>query len=323
LISPFLIQPMPILVLLISIFSLVIIRHIKSELFITQLVWMVIGFVVFFIVRRLRIDVFRALWPILYIISLLSLIIVFFGPEVRGTHRWLELFNQRLQPSEMVKPFIMVSLAGFIAGRTQHRFRDFLICVGLFTPVFLLIFKEPDLGNALVFLFMFFTVLMVSPFRPFYYLVPIIGGLLSVPLAWNHLADYQKTRFITFINPSYDMQGAGYNALQALIAVGSGGLFGRGLGAGTQSMLRFLPEFHTDFIFASTVEQLGFVGGFMLLILYFVLLMLVLQSGRGDDAFRRLVSYGAFAQLFFQVLVNVGMNMAVIPITGITLPLFS
>jgi len=144
-----------------------------------------------------------------------------------------------------------------------------------------------------------------------------------VPLVWNHLADYQKSRIITFLNPSYDIQGAGYNALQALIAVGSGGLFGRGLGAGTQSMLRFLPEFHTDFIFASTVEQLGFIGGIILLMLYFALLVFVLRSGTGKDAFGRLVSYGAFAQIFFQVLVNVGMNMAIIPITGITLPLFS
>lgn len=306
-----------------SLYSLLIIKHIRPELFWVQAGWLMLGFAVFFIIRRIRSEVFRFLWPIFYILSVFLLIAVFLGPEVRGTHRWLEIASWRLQPAELVKPLIIVSMAGFLAGRVSFHLRDFLYYVALFLPIILLIFKEPDLGNALVFLFVFIILIVGSPFTIRYYIFPLIVAVISIPFLWNHLAKYQQLRFITFFNPTYDVQGAGYHALQSLIAVGSGGLFGRGLGAGTQSSLRFLPEFHTDFIFASTAEQLGFAGGMILILFYVLLLISVIRKGKGGDSFRRLLCLGVFAQLFFHVFVNIGMNMALLPITGITLPLFS
>jgi rod shape determining protein RodA len=151
-----------------------------------------------------------------------------------------------------------------------------------------------------------------------------IGVLL--PFLWSHLAQYQQSRVLTFLNPALDPKGAGYNALQAMIAVGSGQWLGRGLGRGTQSRLRFLPEFHTDFIFATIVEELGFLGGTLLLAGYAFLLYRVIAPvlrGTVEDTRLFIYSFGLFAMLLSQIFINAGMNMGLIPITGITLPFVS
>ena len=153
--------------------------------------------------------------------------------------------------------------------------------------------------------------------------MPILILLVGIPFTWPHLENYQKLRILTFINPTYDIQGAGYNAYQALIAVGSGGWLGKGLGQGTQSKLAFLPEYHTDFVFAAGIEQVGFIGGLVLLVLYAYFLFSILNNGSHIGSFPRLVVWGIFAQLLIQIIVNIGMNVGLIPITGITLPLVS
>ncbi len=149
---------------------------------------------------------------------------------------------------------------------------------------------------------------------------------LLLPFLWSHLASYQQSRILTFINPALDPKGAGYNALQSMIAVGSGQWWGRGLGRGTQSHLRFLPEFHTDFIFATLVEELGFLGGTLLLTGYAFLLYRIITpifAGAVEDTRLFIYSFGLFAMLMSQIVINAGMNMGLFPITGITLPFVS
>ncbi len=151
-------------------------------------------------------------------------------------------------------------------------------------------------------------------------------GVLCLPFVWSHLAAYQKSRIETFLNPGLDPKGAGYNAIQAMIAVGSGQLFGRGLGRGTQSHLRFLPEFHTDFIFATIIEELGFIGGILLLSGYGTLLYRIIAPfvrGAVENIRLFIFSFGLFAMLLSQVFINIGMNMGLIPVTGITIPFVS
>jgi rod shape determining protein RodA len=200
------------------------------------------------------------------------------------------------------------------------------VLFGLFVIPFFLVFHQPDLGSSLVY-GSFWSAMLLAAGLPVWFFASgaaIIGVLL--PFIWTHLAVYQQSRVLTFLNPALDPKGAGYNALQAMIAVGSGQWFGRGLGRGTQSTLRFLPEFHTDFIFATLVEELGLLGGTLLLAGYaFLLYRIILPVIRGivTDPRVFIYSFGLFAMLLSQIFINAGMNMGLIPITGITLPFVS
>lgn len=303
--------------------SYTILASVAPDLAQTQLFWFVVGAIAFLIVRRIRPEVLATFWWVWYFGSIILLLITLFGPEVRGTHRWIEIFSFRIQPSELVKPFVVVSIAGYLSTLKKFSLKPFVLSGVLFLIPFILIFKQPDLGNSLVYLFSYFLMLTVSMFPRKFYVVPIFVFILTMPLLWGALETYQQTRISTFLNPSYDIQGAGYNARQALIAVGSGGVVGKGLGEGTQSKLQFLPEYHTDFIYASTVEQLGFIGGFAVIALYFILLLTMLKHASVEWSFQKLVVVGIFGQLFLQILVNIGMNLGLVPITGITLPLVS
>lgn len=304
--------------------SLLIIKSIRPDLFNLQAFFIISGFLIFFLLSKIDSRVYQNFWPLFYLASLVFLGLTFFGPEVRGSKRWIEIFSLRIQPSELIKPFLIISWAGFLSSTKKREALTFLKFLAFFLPPFILVFKQPDLGNALVYLFVFLMFVISSDFSFTYFLLPVASLILGLPLIWQHLADYQRLRIITFLTPGFDLQGAGYNALQSLITIGSGGLFGRGIGQGTQARLRFLPEFHTDFIFASAVEQLGFLGGAFLLFLYFFLLWQILKrGGRAADKFQVLVAQGVFSQILFQVFINVGMNLGLLPITGITLPLFS
>lgn len=309
--------------LLLSGAGLLLLFFSDQPLFSRQAISIVIGVVLFFVFRRVNTRMLQKVWWVWYAIVVVMLAVVFLGPEVRGSQRWVELLGERIQPSELMKPLYVVSLAGYVSLRKKFGLYQFLIFVGLFAVPFYLVFEEPDLGNAIVYLFTFLSILFISPFPLRYYILPVILLIAGVPLAWPLLEEYQKLRILTFVNPTYDIQGAGYNAYQALIAVGSGGWFGKGLGQGTQSNLSFLPEYHTDFVFAAGIEQVGFIGGLVLLLLYGCFLFAILNKGSQAESFSRLVAWGIFAQLLIQIIVNIGMNVGIIPITGITLPLIS
>jgi rod shape determining protein RodA len=188
----------------------------------------------------------------------------------------------------------------------------------------ILIFRQPDLGNAIVYAVFFLAILFAGGAKPIFLLLTATVSTAILPIFWHLLKGYQRERILTFLSPTHDPLGAGYNAIQAEIAVGSGELFGRGLGRGTQSHLKFLPEFHTDFVFAAISEELGFLGSIITLLAFGFLLWQIIAIGQNSkDRFAYLISIGAFAQILIHVVINIGMNIGLVPITGITLPLVS
>lgn len=298
----------------------------SASLFWQQLFFLVLGGVLVYFISKLDLVILWWFAPYGYVLSLILLALSYLAPPIRGASRWIVIGGAQLQPSEMVKPFILLAFARAIVSFTPRSLRSLPIHVALFAVPFLLVFRQPDLGTSLVYAGAWMSMMIAGGF-PIILLV-LAGVLLTagLPFFWKALAPYQRGRILTFLNPADDPHGAGYNALQAMIAVGSGQFFGRGLGRGTQSHLRFLPEYHTDFIFATLVEELGFVGGATLLILYATLLWQLLRPhmrGSIGNPFVFFYTVGLFGVLLTQVVINTGMNMGIIPVTGITLPFVS
>jgi rod shape determining protein RodA len=220
----------------------------------------------------------------------------------------------------------LLAFAYFIHKYPPRNIRNLPLHIGLFLVPFLLVYLQPDLGSSIIYGVFWLAMMLAGGMSVGVVVAAIVAGVAAFPLFWAVLLPYQKNRVITFLDPAHDPGGAGYNALQAMIAVGSGMLWGRGLGRGTQSHLRFLPEHHTDFIFATLIEELGFLGGLLLLVLYAMLLVRILQPLlRPDESAPGVFTFslGLFSMLLAQVFINSAMNMGIIPITGITLPFVS
>ncbi len=262
-----------------------------------------------------------------YILNLIMLLAVMFvGQSALGAQRWIQIGPISLQPSEFSKLIMIVSLASLLdkrAGRLNSLKE--VIPVFLYVGIpFLLVMKQPDLGTALVFLAILFGMIYVAGINTRVLMMIFGAGLAFLPIFWHFLKDYQKMRLTVFIDPNVDPLGSGYHIIQSKIAIGSGMLFGKGLFGGTQSQLNFLPENHTDFIFAVVGEELGFVGAALILILYFILLYRGIKiAGIARDNFGTLLATGITSMLTFHVLVNVGMTAGIMPVTGIPLPLMS
>lgn len=270
---------------------------------------------------------FRALKPFIkpgYFIVLVLLIITFLvGVESRGVVRWIPLGLFNMQPSEFAKPILILALASFWSKR-QASWQNIGLSFLVLLPLAALIFRQPDLGTTLTVIFVWFTMLIAANISLFKLLFLGVIGTTAIPVSWNFLQAYQKQRIVSFLSPTQDPQGIGFHVIQSMIAVGSGEFFGRGLGRGTQSRLRFLPEFQTDFIFAFIAEELGFIGSAVVLFLYSVIFFLGFRLlKRVNDRFGELIVIGVLAMLFFQITINIGMNTGIVPITGITLPLLS
>lgn len=268
----------------------------------------------------------RSTW--LYLLSLALLVgLLFFGLEVKGSARWFNLGLINFQPAEFSKLALIIVLAKFIQGRglLLQKFRYVAWSfVYVLIPV-VLVMLQPDFGSALIHVAIWFGLLLLSPMPRRYLLYLAVGFVVIAILAWQFiLIDYQKDRIHSFLDPTADPLGRGYNVLQSTVAIGSGGFFGTGLARGLQSQLRFLPERQTDFIFASTVEELGlFGGGLVLILLAFVLWRLLRVVKFSRDRFGTLVAGGIFFMFLTQISVNVGMNLGLLPVTGITLPFLS
>lgn len=305
--------------------GLVTLLSIDSTYFYQQVFLALLGIVVLIFFTRVEFNLYYYLDKLIYIGVVVLLILTFLGPDVRGATRWLELFGFRLQPSELVKPFFILSIASLLIRYPPTKIKYILLHSLLFMVPFLLIFRQPDLGNALIFTSIWLILLIIAGIPAMYLFFGMASIAIFSPLIYKLLRDYQRNRLLTFINPLLDPQGAGYNALQSMIAVGSGKLIGRGFGRGTQSLLKFLPERHTDFIFASFTEEFGFIGSFVILSLFFLLLWRLLSQAEvyKNDQLVHLYTIGLFVQLFVHLVINVGMNMGLLPITGITLPLVS
>lgn len=313
------------LVLAISSFGLIILNSIVPTLVFQQLLWFGLSLILFFIFSQINYQSYRHLAWIFYLSSIAFLILtLIFGQVSRGSVRWLGIGEARFQPSEIVKPFLILFFASFFSQEDKLNLKralySFLLMI---IPVFL-IFLEPDLGSSLVVIAFWLGMILAKGVK-FKWVISACGFLfLFLPLAWRFLKDYQKQRIYTFLNPQLDPLNSGFNVIQSMIAVGSGQFFGRGLGRGTQSHLQFLPERHTDFIFASLSEEMGFLGTFILLILFFFLLLRLLTLAKNaSDQFAFFIYIGVFSFLFCQIAINLGMNIGLLPVTGITLPLVS
>ena len=263
----------------------------------------------------------------LYIFNLIMLLAVMLvGQSALGAQRWISIGPISIQPSEFSKLIMIVCLASVLEERVgKLKTLDDLLPVAAYMGVpFLLVLKQPDLGTSLVFMALFFGMVFVSGIR-LKLLFGIFGaGVAAMPVLWHFLKDYQKMRIMVFMDPNVDPLGSGYHIIQSKIAIGSGMLFGKGLFEGTQSQLNFLPENHTDFIFAVVGEELGFIGAVILLFLYMVVLWRGVQIAKdAGDVFGRLLAVGITSMFAFHVLVNVGMTMGIMPVTGIPLPLMS
>jgi rod shape determining protein RodA len=221
---------------------------------------------------------------LVYISGGLLMLTMVIGTNVRGSVRWIDVGPIRLQTSEFVKPVILLYLSTWLAQIPPIRFKHLLKVIGMTLIPMALIFIEPDLGTAMIVGAMLLVLIIAAGTPIRYLLILTIIFTLSLPVAYANLRQYQKNRIVSFINPSQDPLGTGYNAVQAMIAVGSGKLFGRGLGQGTQSHLRFLPERHTDFIFAATIEELGYVGGMIMFGAYAWLAVGLLGLARTADS---------------------------------------
>ena len=273
---------------------------------------------------------------IFYGISLLLLMIVLFvGKTTNGATNWLDLKVFQLQPSEIAKIFLITSLSVYFSERIgKMRWLDIIFSAVIFIIPLGLVLMEPDLGTALVMCFIYIVLLLLTKldrkkiaviFLSIAILLTTFGlAIFNVKPFSKLLHDYQRSRIMVFINPKLDPLGRGYNVRQAQITIGSGGAFGKGLGRGTQSQLQFLPEAHTDFIFAGIAESFGFVGVFIVVALYGLFLMKILDIANiSRDNFGMLVTFGIASMFFFQVLINIGMNIGLAPVTGIPLPFLS
>lgn len=275
----------------------------------------------------LRFFDYRSLKPFiipLYIFIVVCLIVtLLLGLETRGSVRWISFGPFNFQPSEFAKPILILALAAFWSSNLPS-WRNIFKSVGILFPIFILVFEQPDLGTTLTITFIWFAILIAANISFFKLFLMGTVGAIAIPFGWFFLEEYQKLRVISFLSPTSDPRGIGFHAIQASIAIGSGQLLGRGLGRGTQSRLQFLPEFRTDFIFAFIAEELGFIGSFIVLSLYTALFVMLFRLlGRVGDKFGELIIIGVMGMTFFQMTVNIGMNIGIMPITGITLPMLS
>lgn len=260
----------------------------------------------------------------MYFLTILLLIFVFIlGIETRGSIRWIPLGFINIQPSEFAKPVMILFLAYFWSQRKVTWTEIFKSLLWVL-PILGLVFKQPDLGTTLTLGVIWVGCLIGAgvSFKKSLILLSIFA--IIIPLLLSQLQDYQKQRFTSFLDPGRDPLGQGYNIIQSTIAVGSGQIVGKGLGQGTQSRLQFLPEFRTDFIFAAMAEELGFLGSGMILLIYLFLISYCLRvASRSADFLGFLICTGTAVMLLFQTAVNIGMNVGIVPITGVTLPLIS
>lgn len=263
----------------------------------------------------------------LYFITLIILFVVLlFGTTVRGTAGWLSFGMFQVQPVEIAKVTLIIFLASFITKKKSELGEWTRVIASLILSAVLIVFvlKQPDLGSSLVLAAIWGGMILASGLRFKHLLVLFLLGTALVAGSWFTLAEYQKDRIDTFIHPEADPQGSGYNVLQAIVAVGSGGLTGKGVGHGSQSQLNFLPEKHTDFIFAVISEELGLAGALFVISLYAVLLYRIKRIGdTASDNFGYLLTVGVLVMFFTQIAVNVGMNVGLLPVTGLPAPLLS
>lgn len=315
--------------LLLCIFGIVIIYSItyggSSTIALDQIKYTIFGLVIAIALSFFDYRTLKGLYLVLYLIGIgLLLLVLFIGSRSFGATRWINLYVFQLQPSEVFKLIAILFLAKLFSDWQDFDWRRILIVIGSIGLALALILVQPDLGTTSVIFAVTLVLLFTSSIKKTYLIIALAVMLALSPVGWHFLKPYQKHRIEAFINPSADPQGAGYNVSQAKIAIGSGGIFGRGLGKGSQSQLNFLPVAHTDFIFAGTAEATGFIGSLFLFTLLIILIIRVVNVAQvAKDDFGMYIAIGIGTMFLFQSLVNIGMNIGIMPVTGIPLPFVS
>ena len=292
-----------------------------------QICWVIIGCVLTLVVSQIDYRLILEHVPWLYLLSIgILAVILVVGPRVAGTHRWLEIGGFTLQVSEMVKLVIILGVAALFAERRNKAVTwGELVKLGLLAGVpGILVALEPDLGTALTYMPTVAAGAFLAGVQRRQIVTLGLLGVLILPIGWQFLRPYQRERLEAFVHPKQDVQGSSYQVTQTKIAIGSGGLWGRGLGNGTQSQLGFIPVSHADAIFAAFAEERGFIGTLFAFLLYLAMFLRLLDAAQTSaDRAGSFFLVGFAAVLFFQVAVNVGMLIGWFPVTGIPLPLMS
>lgn len=290
-----------------------------------QILWGLLSAAAFLVTIKIGYEKFLQEAYLLYGLSLaLLLALMVVGLNVKGSQRWIDLGFFRFQPVEFVKISLVLVLAKHLCRYPPVNPLSFLGALMLPGVSMVLVVLQPDAGSALVCGVIIFVAIVVAGAPARYPSGLVVSAMMLMPFAWRFLKEYQKARIRVFIDPWSDPLGAGYNAIQSRIAVGSGGLFGAGFMGGAQSKLRFLPEPHTDFIFGVFSEEFGFVGALVLLLLFGLIIWRIIDAGlRTKDLRAKVLIAGVSAWLWFQVVQSVGMSMGLLPITGLPLPLIS
>ncbi len=320
---------LPLLVISLSTMSSFGIENSES-FFSKQILWVLISFFVLFIAAGIDFSFLKKPKNIIFLygfgVSLL-VFLFFFGTTSNGATSWISFGAFTFQPSDLMKPILILILAKYLARR-HIEIRDIkhIFITGLYFLVpFLLVFLQPDFGSAIILLGIWFGMILVSGISKKHLIFLSVIGLSLFLFMWIFVfKEYQKDRFKTFIDPLSDVRGTGYNAYQSTIAVGSGQLLGKGVGYGTQSRLSFLPEYETDFIFAAISEEWGFIGSLIIvLLLFFIIIRILINSYLMNSNFELLFGVGVAIYFMLHIVVNVGMNIGVMPVTGVTLPFIS
>lgn len=338
-----------------------------QDFYIREIIWIILSIILMVAILAIPYSAIEFFIIPFYIFSIILLVVVLFMPEIKGSHRWINMGFSNLQPSELAKISTMLLLAKALSKPHLPDAQILLRTIPILLLPVALIMLEPDLGTSLVFwvilgamlLFSdlpnYYLVLIISPiismivsFNIFLLIIyilllafllfrlrlsPLIIGIASVvntfislitPVLWNSLKTYQQNRILTFIDPMRDPFGSGYQIIQARIAIGSGGILGKGFLEGTQKNLNFLPEHHTDFIFSVIGEEFGFLGCLFILFLFFLFLYRIARSvSKLKMREKKFTAIGVVSFLAFQVFVNIGMNLGIVPTTGIPLPFIS
>jgi rod shape determining protein RodA len=304
-------------------------RAALSDIYIQQVYWLVLGGILGAVVAVIDYRHYERLGYVLYGVGIVSLLLVFIlGKDIRGSSRWIQIGSFSFQPSEFMKLFMVIALAKYLHDdpKTEARqLKDLLAPAILAGVPMVLILKQPDLGTALILSLIFVTICLLTKIRWQSLLTLALSGGVAAPVLWAYvLKDYQKQRVMVFLNPEANILGSGWHAHHARIAIGAGGWFGQGFMRGTQNQFLFLPDQHSDFPFAVFAEDWGFVGCFVLVGLYaFLVLWAVRIAATAKDRFGTVLAIGVGALIFWHALFNLGMVTGVLPVVGVTLPLFS
>ena len=268
--------------------------------------------------------IFEVAYPIYFFMIFVLLLTIFFAPKNMGSQRWFTIAGWSFQSSEYAKVALCLGLSKYLSRNPPVTVKSYLGAFLFVSPAVFLVLIQPDLGSAMVFVMIIMSAVFAAG-APKRYISGTIALFISfVPIGWSFLKEYQKNRLLVFLDPTIDPLGAGYNVIQSRIAIGSGGVWGKGYLEGMQSKLRFLPEAHTDFIFSVYSEEFGFVGSLIVLSLFCFLFLRILQAGiKSRDIRAKILVTCVSAWIWFQMFESIGMSMGLLPVTGLPLPLFS